>query len=422
MKIYNRKYLIGSLLMAVAFTISFAAGSKTKHSQSTAKVKKDTVSSKYALQPISSMPEYDSKIKEPLQIDLRYKDLSNMDLEVNIDELKLSNFSTATKWPSNLPEGFNPNKIIELGKNPGLGVRKLHEKGVTGKSVGVAIIDSAILKEHIEYKDSLKLYKQVHSLDLTPSMHGAAVASVACGNNVGVAPDADLYYINTNYYNIASKSGNMETDFSWFAQAVDEVLEINKTLEADKKIRVIAAAVGASPKDKGYEDFVSAVERAKKDNIFLITSSLKDTYRFCFQGLGRSSLDNPDNVDFYRPGAFWSNAFYNGIYSPENLVRLYDSYINEVLFFPMDVRTTASELDNDVYSFYNVADWSFVIPYIAGLYALSCQVDPQTTPEKFWQKAVETGDTVKFDKDGKFYEMKKIVNPLKLIDAIKYSE
>jgi hypothetical protein len=60
----------------------------------------------------------------------------------------------------------------------------------------------------------------------------------------------------------------------------------------------------------------------------------------------------------------------------------------------MDSRCTASPTGNEDYVFYREGGWSWSIPYIASLYALACQVRPQITPEVFWAKAIETGDSV----------------------------
>ena len=43
--------------------------------------------------------------------------------------------------------------ILEAGKNPGLGVRALHDEGVTGKGVNVAIIDQNLLLDHPEFAE-----------------------------------------------------------------------------------------------------------------------------------------------------------------------------------------------------------------------------------------------------------------------------
>jgi hypothetical protein len=60
----------------------------------------------------------------------------------------------------------------------------------------------------------------------------------------------------------------------------------------------------------------------------------------------------------------------------------------------MDSRCTASPTGTEDYAFYREGGWSWCIPYIAGLYALACQVRPEITPEVFWAKVIETGDSV----------------------------
>ncbi len=86
---------------------------------------------------------------------------------------------------------------------------------------------------------------------------------------------------------------------------------------------------------------------------------------------------------------------------------------------PMDSRCTASQSGEKSYVFYSEGGWSWCIPYIAGLYALSCQVKPGVTPQEFWNKALETGDIIEIDKNGKKYKFGKIVNPVKLIENFK---
>ena len=62
----------------------------------------------------------------------RGKDLSSMDLRAC--DLLRNTFDTFTPWPSRdmLPKGFDAGRVLEWGKRPGLGVRELHRRGVTG--------------------------------------------------------------------------------------------------------------------------------------------------------------------------------------------------------------------------------------------------------------------------------------------------
>lgn len=156
-----------------------------------------------ALKTLEVMPKYDPNSYDFNQVDLLSCDLSKLDLRNSENDLMHSIFDTTTIWPSKgyLPKNVDPEKIMELGINPGLGIRKLHRQGITGRGVGIAIIDNPLLVDHKEYVDQLRFYEEdLEILDCIPlkskaHMHGPGVTSIAVGKNVGVAPEADLYYI-----------------------------------------------------------------------------------------------------------------------------------------------------------------------------------------------------------------------------------
>jgi subtilisin family serine protease len=49
--------------------------------------------------------------------------------------------------------GFDPTRVTESGKDRGLEMRALHARGITGKGVGIAVIDQPLLVNHVEYAD-----------------------------------------------------------------------------------------------------------------------------------------------------------------------------------------------------------------------------------------------------------------------------
>ena len=110
--------------------------------------------------------------------------------------------------------------VIESGKNPGLGVRNLHEKGITGKGVNVAIIDQNLIIGHPEYADNIADYYPGNFPEEyyeSGSMHGAAVTSFLAGKTCGVAPEAKVYFA----------CGAMSFDAKPFAEALYWILEKN---------------------------------------------------------------------------------------------------------------------------------------------------------------------------------------------------
>ncbi len=360
--------------------------------------------------PLAEMPAYDPDSEDSFQVDLRGYDLSALDLRGSLADLWLADFDDRTVWPpaERMPPDFYWQRIMELGRNPGLGVRSLHAQGVTGQGVGIAIIDQPLLVDHQEYSDRIRLYEEIQVDPSTEArMHGAAVASIAVGKTVGAAPGADLYYIGSWTDDLGVGENGFAYNFTYYAQAVRRIIEINGQLPARRRIRVIAVQVGWRPEEKGYDDITAAVDEAKAAGILVVSSSLEETFGLKFHGLGRDPLADPDAFESYEPGFWWAEDFFSG------------GAFSDRLLVPMDSRTTASPGGIDEYVFYRQGGWSWSIPYIAGVYALACQVDPEITPGRFWESAMQTARTVQVTHEGRVYSLGPILDPVALIAALQ---
>jgi hypothetical protein len=277
---------------------------------------------------------------------------------------------------------------------------------VTGRGVGLAIIDQPLLVEHQEYRDRLRLYEEVSvEANTKAQMHGAAVASLAVGRSIGVAPGADLYYIGSWTFD-SSNSGAVTWNFRHYAQSLRRVLQINRQLPAKRKIRVVAMQVGWSKDQAGYDEITAACNEAKAAGLFVVSSSLGEVHGFNFHGLGRSPLADPDKFESYEPALRWAETVSGS-----------KSFTDQP-HVPMDSRTVASHCGIDEYTFFRSGGWSWSIPYIAGVYALACQVEPKMTPERFWELALKTGRTIQLERDGQQVPFGPIIDPPALIEAI----
>lgn len=358
---------------------------------------------------LAALPHYDPNSAKSFAVDLRSRDLTGLDLHDRLADLFHADFDDRTKWPAQMPEGYDYKQIMELGKNPGLGLRKLHQQGVTGRGIGIAICDQPLLVEHQEYADRLRLYEEINIRPgMEAQMHGPAVASLAVGKTVGVAPEADLYYI--GQFNADFNDTGFTWNFEYLARGVQRILEVNEQLPPEKKIRVLSISVGWSPSQKGYQQITEAVHKAKAAGMLVICSSVEQVHGFAFHGLGRPPLANPDDVNSCEPGSWWAGAFYRG----DAFARSADR-----LLVPMDARTTASWTGAREYAFYAQGGWSWSIPYIAGAYALAAQVEPKITPDRFWALALRTGRTITLRRGGKEHKLGPILDPAGLVTALR---
>lgn len=359
------------------------------------------------------------------RVNLQHCDLTELDLSDKFNILINSEFDTQTKWPKSLPQSFNPTQVMEAGKNPGLDIRSLHNRGINGKNIGIAIIDNALLVDHIEYKKRLRLYEEINGGHGDASMHGPAMSSLAIGKDIGTAPEANLYFIGTS--NIKPrKTGDIRPrfDFSNYATAINRILDINKGLPKSKKIRVISISASWAPENNGYKEINEAVKKAKANGIFVISGNLDEiyNYKFFFHGLDRDPLKDSDGFSSYKviPWDEWISLLDRRRF-PE-FIALYEDRFDrnkerEILLIPIYSRTYASQNGKKEYTFSRGTGWSMCPPYLAGIYALACQVKADITPDIFWEIALETGEQRVIQKDDKKFRGK-IINPVKLIQAI----
>ncbi|MFI5457579.1 MAG: S8 family serine peptidase [Isosphaerales bacterium] len=347
---------------------------------------------------LKSIPSYRPGSGENWQVDLRSCDLSALDVRDRREDLLHADFDSRTIWPSRLPEEFDVARIMDLGKNPGLGLRALHARGITGAGIGIGIIDQALLVEHVEYKKQLRLYEEIHWLEGSDAqMHGPAVASIAVGKGVGVAPEADLYYI-AEWHARSFGALGFEIDLPPLARSIDRLVAISKTLPRERRIRVISISLGINPRMKGFDLVKDAMSRAEQAGIYTVYVGAD------FMGLGREPLENPDEFTSFGPGEFWKRSWGGEIGS---------------LMVPMDSRCIASPTGDSDYAFYRNGGMSWAVPWVAGLYALACHVNPQVTPEIFWETARKTSVITKIQRDGKAVEFGPVVNPRGLLEALR---
>lgn len=355
---------------------------------------------------LESIEQLTAQNSENIGLDLRFTDLSALDLRKT--DLTNATFDSKTIWPNSMPDTFDIEKAFAYGKDPGLGIRELHEKGITGKGVNVAIIDQALLLDHQEYKGKIMLYEQLHTYDTAASMHGPAVTSILAGNSVGVAPDVKIYYINTTLMDYHADTKKTTLNLAYMAQAIERILEVNASLPANQKIRVISISRGFS-KDEN-PDVYQAVEKAKQAGIFVVTTSTAQNYDIEVFGAGRSYDSDPGKSTSYKLPNFLNEKRNKAMFET-----------TKVLFAPMDNRTIAGPLSNHDYAHYALGGFSWSTPWVAGMYALCLQVDPDLTGDQFLEAAYDTGDKMKLSQIDVEAEAGRsiIINPKKLIEKVE---
>ncbi len=333
------------------------------------------------------------------EIDIRYCDVSDVDFaELPENIIKKLSFNDSTIWPSTMPDWFDLEQINKIGKTPGLNIKELHARGITGKGVGLAIIDQP-LSSHQEYKDNVKYYKNF-TQEKEGTMHGTAVSSIAVGKNIGVAPSADLYFVAAQF-NVDKQSHIF--DAGPIAEAINYILELNKTLPAKSKISVISISRGFAKDDKDADKFQTALQNAKKQNVLVLATN--DVMTVSRNGY----YANPNDLKSYTRPPYW--------FEDNDMDYLQQS---ERIKVPTDYRITACETGEQDYAYYSDGGFSWGVPYLAGVAALAKQAKPDLKMEDFISIARKTADSVSVkDSTGKQYTVKYFINPARLIESLQ---
>ena len=306
------------------------------------------------VQPITSVKAFD---------DVRWKDMSKLDLSGRKGLIATLRFNQKTVWPeaTKMPPDDKPEKVLKDAMNPGLSIRELHQQGITGKGVNVAIIDQPLYLDHPEFAGKIVAYHDT-GCGTQSSMHGPAVASLLVGTNCGTAPDARVFY---------AAAPSWKRDTAYEAKALDWIIQQNRNLPASKKIRVVSVSAAPSgpgaPRDKNQHMWDRACARAEAAGILVLDC----TNHRGFIGRCWRNARVPESVTACTPGQ-------PGDSSRSNLKT------SRRLLVPTAPRTTAEQYDKDDFSYQYCGrgGLSWAIPYCAGVLALGWQVNPGLGPEQ----------------------------------------
>lgn len=408
--------------------------------------------------PTSSDPFAD--IPQAVVRSFRYSDFSDMDVsELDLstvgDEILTYTFSSGTKWPApeKMPPGDPPERIISLGKDLGLGLDALHEAGITGKGVPVAVIDKPILEDHEAYSENLRYIevKPDEGGTQEPGFHGAAIASILAGD-YGVAPESPLYY-----FAIPDDS----TPYKWLTEAMNMLLDMREEMPEEERIRVVSVSYGIESSQVGAAEWREAIARAEEQGVIVVYPGMPGLH---FTGAGC-----PPNLDRDNPANYerWSwlvakeqlvgklveagvssldeareelkrlltsdpeldvlrvEAIHAFLYMIE-LSRLdpaanYEEYLWSMVTYdpgalsvPVDYLTVAGASSPSSYTYFGAGGLSWATPYLAGVLALGLQVNPSATPEELFAALLETAWT--YGHEG---VQGKLVNPRAFVDALR---
>lgn len=282
-------------------------------------------------------------------------------------------FGDNNTFPSSdaLPEGYDPQALLEWGKYPGLNVDILHKYGFTGKGATIAYVDQPIAPHEQYSGDNIHYTNNTNSSE---SMHGPAVLSLLAGKDIGTAPDAEIYF-----YGHSSWLADQRTR----AECLYQIIEQNKSLPEGQKISMVGFSDNIDASEAYEAEFRAAVQACEEAGIMVFFCADYNSASF----LPLSDKNNPENLTY----SSWTSS-------------------RDAVCVPDSGRTTAATMQGNKYIYWSNGGLSWTMPYVLGLYAIAYEIDPTLTREDLLGLL---SDTAYINTAGI-----KIVNPVGFIAAV----
>lgn len=274
-----------------------------------------------------------------------FSDLSNIKFDNNISPniIKRIPFSTETKFPTNSIIKAN-NKMYEIDEV----IKKLHNNGITGEGINVAVIDYGFKVVHNELKDNIVSYTSFGEIE--SHFHGTVVSSKIVGKNLGVAPGAKLYFYE------ARRANQVE-------EVMKSLVDIYEKNKNGANIRVVNISASMHRESDKFDEIVSKLQT---QNCYVIDSIIFGDKFTCI---------NKDSI---------TGEYYYSTWQEEK-VNFFKSKIAIVSggnFIPLNYT-------EDGYMYCGESSYSWCIPVFSGLFTLGLQINSNLTLENFINIAVE---------------------------------
>lgn len=245
-------------------------------------------------------------------------------------------------------------------------LKAIHDQGITGKGVTIAVLDGAVNTNIPELKGANIQDRMPCIKDSAPEnrAHGTTVAQILVSPEFGVAPDATLYTYTLPLHGDASNC----TLSGWTGEAVNDTpLLIEQAINDGADIITISSNF-----DDDSIDLRWAMARALAEGVIVVAA------------MGNETTENPDDAL-----ARWRGICGIGATMPNGTLTEYTNWGNGVLTTALGTVLTRDVSTGRV----EEADGtSFATPIVAGFLALGLQhFDEDVSPEQMLQALAATG-------------------------------
>ncbi len=268
--------------------------------------------------------------------DLRYIKFGN----INDELLSKISFSTKTILPKNTPIKMEEDMFKKDDS-----FSKLHEDGINGEGINVAVIDYGFHIIHDEIKDNLI---KIINTSNDYHFHGSVVSSIFVGKDIGVCPKSKLYFYECSYSNQIN-------------DVINALKDIYKLNESGANIRVVNISASLHRENSEFEIISN---KLKGQGCYVIDSITFGEHFTCINK------------------CYKTNKYYYNDWQSDGHKKLI-GVLRPTYMLPF------VETEKD-YQYKEQNSYSWVIPVISGMFTLALQINPNLTYDEFVEIAEET--------------------------------
>lgn len=280
-----------------------------------------------------------------------FEDLSNSIFDDDIEDSIISKVPWSTRTIFSKEHPFHLNDSIYQVDDD---IKDLHNQGIDGSGINIAVIDFAFEIIPDELKDSIVSLKncvyeyQVH-------FHGTTVTTQIAGKNLGIAPKSNIYF-----YGTRQKRDNIIND------DYDALCDIYEKNKKGANIKIIGIT---SSRQRENEKFACIVNKLLEQGCYVIDSPLFSEHFTCIN-------KNPNTNELYYSD--WQDATMD------------EGKYNEMVAIVTGGKMTPLVTTEHDYLYCGQATYSWAIPKLIGFFALALQVNSDLTYDEFVNLALDT--------------------------------
>ncbi|HBY20125.1 MAG: hypothetical protein A2Y24_03045 [Clostridiales bacterium GWE2_32_10] len=301
---------------------------------------------------------------------LAFRDLREHDLsDISTDLFAKLTFSYDAVLNDKDSERIHIQNLIELARKNGFGIDELHEAGVYGKGMHIAVIDQGLQVHSKIFKENIIMHTD--NISDEDSMHANAIVDVIHK----IAPEAMIHFYESDYKNVVEDR----------LEKLEEIYEYNQCFKFDGKISVISISSGLlfdgikqnEDQRKRAEKIIKLLE---EDGCTVLSSEVFEKY---------FAIASPKYDEDYTKIVDWMYGEDWVTQKAETHKAVIDRKRENSILVPGGGRLYAIPGEVSYYVYCGSAAYSWSIPIVASMILLMKSKIPNISTQEFYELASE---------------------------------